>query len=364
MATQRLLNAEQGERICEQLARITGSAYTKDTSLTSQNMVTQGQGEKAITFLNKIIAQKGMSATSWAGASDEDLVTIISMADNGEIDLVNDLGWAVGDTRDVLVQSFYTPLQGSDQMIAAYIRMVLADTDHFDLVTPTASGRTKSNFVVIGTDCFTSVSGSGSNNYYSRISYLVDQSNTSGTYPDGLNWSDCQLRTVLNEVVHETCLGVLKPIFKEFYVNTGKQLTNEIETTPEWVTIPSTKEIFGESGSGSIYIHGSTPVSSGNQNYTVISDAEYNATSQLQYFEASTHRVIDYSKNIYNMPSNATFNTSTSIPLWMRGPVFSTDKGSSNGKGVLWNYMTGQTKTNSYYRTQNNSNKFPIMLCI
>ena len=82
---------------------------------------------------------------TWNGGTDAEIIAMVEAADRGEINLAK--YWSIGDERTVSLSAM--PATGvGESHVAQSIKFVLMDTDKINLNSPTASGRTKSQFVI------------------------------------------------------------------------------------------------------------------------------------------------------------------------------------------------------------------------
>ena len=166
---------------------------------------------------------------SWAEGTDEEIVTLIDLADNGYINLYRDCGWRVGDTRVVPVSAMT-----SYSMPAQDIELVLMHWGSIPLTTPTAGGNTYCSFVVGMKDVFVDSSGNAKkfNQYYDTNTYASYQ------------WS--YLRTFCNNYFKSYLPVTLSGIFKQFKLKYVRdQSTTTLGEFDEWFALPTEKNVMG-----------------------------------------------------------------------------------------------------------------------
>lgn len=281
MSTDRLLSHEQGEEIIEQLNRISEPKVQRVPIPVPKTRAFEYDGEPhSFEFYNldptrvvvtgdvgaiaigKYVAKCSLlnsddlwndgsradieytwqidslaNITSFSNAIDSRIVELINMADAGEIDLYEDLGWRVGDTR--YIDTSYCPsiTSGQTEIPASRRVLVLADrgvnqTYRTQQTYKDKSGNDRNypSFVVTFTG-----------NWPAQL--MRTTATNSGT------WSSTVPKTWLN---HSTFFNTfpkdLKPIFKYFYVKTATEYNadtvSEVNTR---FALFSEKEIFGES---------------------------------------------------------------------------------------------------------------------
>lgn len=308
----------------------------------TDRLINYDQGERMAAALERIASGGDSDDTSWGGVSDAKLRELIAASDAGDIDLANDLGWTLGDVRYFHVNTFVLDPERGDYgvVVEHLLPLFLLDTDHYDLVTPTAGGRTKSAFVV-GTKDFVFPSMS----IQSNVIYAVQTSNIqSGALTNDYDWSTNIVRSRLN-TDFRNALGSMKDIFKQFYVVSGKSSSvSETVRTQDYFTLPSIKEIYGNNvpyrtslwqNSGTTLYGNLRIINIGTETgdciKSIISSAEYNATSQLKYFKDAGYTYIipstvgttaaSYHKTVPKLGSIASYKDSGLPPYsgqWMR----------------------------------------------
>lgn len=271
MTQTRMLNEEQMEDICTEVARICGNSLTPDPNVSSSKMPTKAQGDKLIQQLSSVDPEP----TSWAEASDSKIIELVQKSDAGEIDLARDYGWAVGDRRMVTMSAWvgngYTVPQQQ-------IPLILVDTDHFLLTTRTTA-RTTSTFVVLIGAWITMINGTNLN---------IVQLPADNTYTEHPG-EDISYSALTNErsrmSTFPSLINGIGSIFKQFQVKTGYSRSNTLETTNEYFSFMSAKEYVGEHSTMHIVTAPSTYTSGTME--TFITQQEWDNTSQLEWFKSS-----------------------------------------------------------------------------
>lgn len=271
MSETRLINAEQGERICAELARLAENSYTIDPSATSARMISQSQGEKIISELSNIYLDK-----SWERASDATLVKMVAAADAGQLNLED--YWSVGAERHV----FLNAMEAGDSNVAhaaQWATLVLMDTNHYNLKTPVTSGST-CHFVVGFKNC------------------LEEHEKIEDSDINSNGWANTRARRCCDAIFNTMIPSTLQPIFKQF----------EVVTASKGGSNPTSGSLQTYSD-GKLALFAEKEVGWTAQAYSVIS--EQNALRQIQYYEVMSNRI------------KYVGNGSSSSRWWLRSPSWS-----------------------------------------
>lgn len=217
------------------------SAPTKPTLTDSDGVyyhplawVTVNAGATAITVANIEIAvgsdertpfadliwSVGDFAYPWATIPDDLLGPLMNKVDRGWIGLQEDLGWAIGDERIV------TMYEGGYQR---NITMVLGDPNHYELATPTPSGRLMNNFVVFPKE-------------HLELSIFSCQYSDTGSY---VSWPNSKLRKYLHETILPYFPSGLRSIMKPFKVYTATNNSGTLGSSTDTLSVFAEKEVFG-----------------------------------------------------------------------------------------------------------------------
>ena len=206
-----------------------------------------------------------ITVTSFASATDADLATLINLADEGTIDLYEDLGWRVGDERAVTIGAIdatgtfdgvaWTVGESQAEQAAT---LVLMDHGSYDLVTPVlgkdGNARTKCSFVV------------GLKNALTTNGYMNPSNTNAGS------WESSKRREWCNGGFRGAIPEAIRGIFKKFKTKTAKEY-NAAETrqTEDYFALPAEKEIFGSR--------------------TYSNTTEAGELSQFEYYETAANRI-------------------------------------------------------------------------
>lgn len=207
---------------------------------------------------------------SWAEGTDEEIVNLIAAADAGHIDLYEDAGWRVGDTRTIHLNAMdanYVDDSISDQVGT----IVLMDRNCYELVDPVKSKdgsiRTTCSFVVGWKDLLTD----GTDRQHGYIHPVTTEL---------ITWDSCNRRKWCNDTFRQSIPESLRNIFKKFKVKSISESRDSVITSEDYFSLFALKEIFGDE------------LSSSNQSQIRYAcDAESNVLSQIEYYKVSSNRV-------------------------------------------------------------------------
>jgi hypothetical protein len=214
-------------------------------------------------FLYHTSLSNNTTNKTWSGASDEEIVFLLAAADRGDIDTYNNLGWRVGDERQIELSAM--PATGVNEVHAAQtITMVLL---HQGLYVDTAGKEV--NWIV------------GMKYNLAEPGYMNSSNTNSGS------WESSKRRIWCNNIFYNALPDSIRLIFKKMTVKTAASYNgSSLQTTGDYFALLAAKEIFGGS-------------STGYSNLT-----EYNALTQFDYYKDPTHRIhinggnnIDYSSS-------------------------------------------------------------------
>ena len=166
---------------------------------------------------------------SWANGTDEQIAALVGAADAGQIDLVEDAGWAVGDTRKVSLSAMarsgtYNGVSWSvDEPHAAQsVELVLMHqggvkfTDGKDC-----------HFVVGMKDCL------------NESGYMNGSATNSGS------WDGCDRRSWCNGAFRQAIPDALRPIFKQMRTTTAEIYNGTtLKTSTDYFALPAECEVF------------------------------------------------------------------------------------------------------------------------
>ena len=196
---------------------------------------------------------------TWAGGTDEEIVKMVQLADEGKINLSD--YWAVGDIRTVQLSAMSATGVGESHA-AQQVDLVLMHAGGYDLNAAVASGRTKCSFVV------------GLKDSLAEAGYMNSSNTNSGS------WNGSARRTWCNNVFRNAIPSTLRAIFKQFKTVTAQTYNGSTnQTSVDYFALPAAKEVFGGSAS-------SAGSGTGFSNLT-----EFNALFQFDYYKTSSNRV-------------------------------------------------------------------------
>lgn len=167
---------------------------------------------------------------SWADGTDKQIAALVGAADAGQIDLVEDAGWTVGDTRKVSLSAMaksgtYGGVSWSvgETHAAQNVELVLMHQGGVKLADGNAC-----HFVV------------GMKDSLNESGYMNSSNTNSGS------WDGCARRNWCNGAFRQALPETLRDIFKRANVITAKEYNSpELKTSVDYFFFPSEKEIFG-----------------------------------------------------------------------------------------------------------------------
>ena len=196
---------------------------------------------------------------TWAGGTDEEIVKMVQLADQGIINLSD--YWAVGDTRTVQLSAMSATGVGESHA-AQKVDLVLMHAGGYKLNTAVASGRTTCSFIV------------GQKDSLATAGYMNSSDTNSGS------WNGSPRRTWCNSVYKNALPNTLLPIFKQFKTITAKTYNGSTnQESVDYFALPAAKEIFG----GSATSEGSAT------SYSNLT--EFNALFQFDWYKTTSNRI-------------------------------------------------------------------------
>lgn len=194
------------------------------------------------------------SLVTWAGGTDEEIVKMVQLADEGKINLSD--YWAVGDIRTVQLSAM--PATGvREAHTAQQVDLVLMHAGGYELADGTTC-----NFIV------------GQKDALATYGYM------NSTFTNSGSWDGCARRTWCNEVYKNAIPESLRSIFKQFKTITAETNNGtKLKTSLDYFALPAAKEIFGGTAT-------SAGSSTSNSNLT-----EFNALFQFEWYKTSSNRI-------------------------------------------------------------------------
>ena len=200
-----------------------------------------------------------LSLVTWAGGTDEEIVKMVQLADEGKINLSD--YWAVGDVRTVQLSAMSATGVGESHS-AQEVDLVLMHAGGYDLNAAVASGRTKCSFIV------------GQKDSLAEKGYMNSSPTNSGS------WNGSARRNWCNSVYKNALPSTLLPIFKQFKTITAQTHNGSTnQTSVDWFALPAAKEVFG----------GSASSAGSDTGYSNLK--EFNALFQFDYYKTTSNRV-------------------------------------------------------------------------
>ena len=166
---------------------------------------------------------------SWSTGTDEEIVRAITAADAGEIDLYNDNGWRVGDTRTVSLSAMEAT--GTYDGVTWSVGETHGAQD-IELVLMNKGGITLSNgkeckFVIGMKDCL------------NEAGYMNSSNTNSGS------WDGCARRNWCNGAFRQAIPDSLRPIFKQMQTITAETYNGTtLKTSADYFALPAECEVF------------------------------------------------------------------------------------------------------------------------
>lgn len=192
----------------------------------------------------KPMTPSGPTYKTFAAATDEEIATMVALADAGIIDLYEDCGWRVGQEHTVTLSAIaasgtYDGITWSvgESQPAQTVTFVLMHRGLYELVTP-----------VLDTDKQT-------RNTCSFVVGMKENMNTDGkmnaTNTNQNSWSGCLRRNWCNGGFRGAIPSTLRSSFKQFKTITAQTYdgsTNQISS--DYFALAAEKEVFGAAASG------------------------------------------------------------------------------------------------------------------
>lgn len=202
---------------------------------------------------------------TFATATDDEIATMVALADAGIIDLYEDCGWRVGQEHQVSLSAIaasgtYDGVSWSvgESSGSQTITLVLSNRGGYELVNSVldkqGQTRTECSFQV---DCKDNLS---------TLGYINSTNTTSGS------WNGCARRNWCNGGFREALPSELRGVFKQFKTITAQSYNGSTnQTSSDYFALRAAKEIFG-SATGS-------------------NATEAAALSQVDWYKTSSHIV-------------------------------------------------------------------------
>lgn len=167
---------------------------------------------------------------SWSTGTDEEIVRAIAAADAGEIDLYNDNGWRVGDTRTVSLSAMEAT--GTYDGVTWSVGETHGAQD-IELVLMNKGGITLSN----GSECKFVV---GMKDCLNEAGYMNSTNTNSGS------WDGCARRNWCNGAFRQAIPDSLRGIFKQMQTITAETYNGTtLKTSTDYFALPAEREVFG-----------------------------------------------------------------------------------------------------------------------
>lgn len=209
-------------------------------------------------YIDQAYTPGPLEIVPWASGTDTQIAAMIDALDEGRITIA-ETGWHVGDERQVTLGAMSAT--GVDESHAEQtVTLVLMDSGHYELVTPTQAGRTTDHFVV------------GLKNSLAELGYM----NSAGT--NAGSWKSSRRRTWCNQVFRMAMPEYLRQRFKQFKVISATEYNVfTVTTTEDFFALFAEKEIFNA------------------HTYSNMTEAE--ALTQIAYYATASHRIKKQGEN-------------------------------------------------------------------
>lgn len=231
---------------------------------------------KTVTFNVTVEERPAVEIVPFATGTDAQIRAMVEAMDAGILSIA-DSGWQKGDERQVSLSAMAATGVGETHA-AQTATLVLMDSQHYDLVEPTAGGDTKDHFVV------------GLKNSLKETGYMNPSNTNAGS------WNSSKRRTWCNEVFANALPEDIKACFKKFKVVTAKEYNStELMTSEDLFALFAEREIFDS------------------RNYS--NQTEWNALTQINYYKTAANRV----KRLGDGGSTSTW--------WERSPYYGNSSG-------------------------------------
>lgn len=220
----------------------------------------------------------------FGACTDAELVKFVADADAGLIDLYEDMGWRVGDKRQITISAIaasgtYDGITWSvgEAQLQQTITLVLLHRGLYDLVTPVlnkqGNHRTKCSFIV-GT-----------------LGLLSSQGYMNNAHSNVGSWGQCDRRKWCNGGFRQAIPNTIRPIFKKFKTITAETSTGTtLQTVEDYFSLAASKELNGA-----------------NTDTTQCNATEANALTQFEFYETVSN--LNKGSYGYNTRSPHKFNT-------------------------------------------------------
>lgn len=208
----------------------------------------------------------GLVLATFAAATEQQIADMVAAADAGLIDLYEDAGWRVGQSRTVHLSAMAATGVGESHAAQNAV-FVLMNKGGKTLTTPTASGRTECSFIVGMQICL------------NETGYMNSTDTNAGS------WAACARRTWCNSVFKNAIPSTLLPAFKQFQNITAQTYNGSTnQTTDDYFALPAAAEVFKgdpDWGSGG---------HAGDRSTAYSNLTEFNALSRFTYYETTVNR--------------------------------------------------------------------------
>lgn len=243
-------------------ATVTGNKLTVnksqgDTEATCTITATVGSTDAYDSKSVNIQVTRYGSVGTWADASDETIVNMVRLADEGTLNLHD--YWHVGDTRVVTLDAITKDTgsvilaQPQQQIELVLMHDAISDTQ-YTLTTPVASNRTRPSFVVGMKDCLQNLSPLD----FSSGSRVLTVTYDGNSYSKTINYKSLNADSWLNNKFYNALPESIRTLLKSVEVRyvktsietnetniTNKTMYNVVGTKSQKIALPSIYELTG-----------------------------------------------------------------------------------------------------------------------
>lgn len=251
-----------------------GKGSYKVTQIGTYTIAHNGEDPKDVEVIEldvTIEVSYGLVLATFSAATEEQIAAMIAAADAGQIDLYEDAGWRVGQTRTVSLSAIassgtYDGVTWSvgESQSAQSVTLVLMHQGSYTLVNPvkskTGATRTTCSFVCGLKDC------------------LATKGYMNSTNTNNGSWSSSARRAWCNGGFRQALPETLRSCFKQFKTITGTWNNSATGgsnvTSQDYFALAAGKEVFG-GGSSTSYS----------------TDNEANALTQFTWYQTTSNRI-------------------------------------------------------------------------
>lgn len=267
-------------------ANVTIKSATTNSTTATVSITAAGDATHAAVTKNVSVTLAFQIKKKFSEATDSEIVQMVADANAGKLDLVNDCGWAVGQTHTTTLPAIAASGTYSGQkwtvgesQPSQQITLVLMDTGSnsgYRFTNPTASNLNQGSYVHFVVGLKNALKNSG---------YLIYQQNPDA--PPGVDayWSGYARRNWCNGGFRQAIESILPGVFKQFdlqyegYDDTFEESSMMYES--EYFALFAAKEVLGNaSNSSRVYTY---------------NEASRSNLKQIRWYATSSNRIKKFS---------------------------------------------------------------------